>query len=444
MEVERALPEMQRLASRIWSREARHHPGQLSWSVYYGEDLELGPVELVRVGGEVVGWAWAESDDVAGAVRGPGASRGRRRAWSAWFLDRAPVGDVTTMVLETEQHVLGRWPLPASSPATSRGSPTTSSTSARWRRCRASTVTPSATSGPARPSERAACHRAAWSGDVARDRHGVRTADGERRYYRHDLDWVAVDDGGEMVASVWPLARPDTGVALVEPVGCVPEHRGRGLAGAVSLAAAPCGREAGAINGAGVPARRRRLPGARPGLPSIGFRPGPRTVTLTRPEAVGHVAASRPDSGGRGLCRSTRAGLAWGHHVRRRQQMTLTRITSILGAVVLGGVLVASTVRRAGGGPVRSSPDRRATTTAGSPTGPATSRPRCRTSTAPTGCAWACTAKTTTRRDAHAAPRRRRPGARGGPGRAVGRGAGAAARRTTRPARRTGTPPTSG
>jgi predicted GNAT family acetyltransferase len=64
-------------------------------------------------------------------------------------------------------------------------------------------------------------------------------------HYRHDLDWVAVDADGEMVASACLWLDPGTGVVLVEPVGCAPAHRGHGLAGAVSLAALHAARVAG-------------------------------------------------------------------------------------------------------------------------------------------------------------------------------------------------------
>ena len=46
-----------------------------------------------------------------------------------------------------------------------------------------------------------------------------------------------VDLRGEMVASALVWLDEAIGVALVEPVGCAPAHRGRGLAGAVTLAA---------------------------------------------------------------------------------------------------------------------------------------------------------------------------------------------------------------
>ena len=58
-----------------------------------------------------------------------------------------------------------------------------------------------------------------------------------------------------MVASACVWLDADTGVALVEPVGCVPEHRGRGLAGAVSAAALAGRPRRGRDDGSGVPAR---------------------------------------------------------------------------------------------------------------------------------------------------------------------------------------------
>ena len=58
LEIDLALPRMQALASRLWSRTARHHPGQLAWSAAYGEPeaLDLGPVFVLDDA-----WAWPES-----------------------------------------------------------------------------------------------------------------------------------------------------------------------------------------------------------------------------------------------------------------------------------------------------------------------------------------------------------------------------------------------
>jgi predicted N-acetyltransferase YhbS len=278
VEVEEALSEMQRLASRIWSREARHHPGQLSWSVFYGEGLELGPVELARVGGETVGWAWAESDSWLELCVDPAYGDAAADLVS-WFVDRAPQGDLTTMVLETETHL--------------RGSLAEAGFEAADLPWFTHHFLDLAGLGPVpeiegysfrhvEPSEaeaRSACHRAAWSA-TSRVTGAAYRRLMAAPYYRHDLDWVAVDARGEMVASVCVWLDQDTGVALVEPVGCVPDHRGRGLAGAVSHAALRAARALGATTGLVCPRGDDDYPVPGRVYRSIEFRPGARTLTL--------------------------------------------------------------------------------------------------------------------------------------------------------------------
>jgi predicted N-acetyltransferase YhbS len=281
VDVERALPEMQRLASRTWSREARHHPGQLSWSVYYGEGLEPGPVDLVRVDGEVVGWAWAESDawlEICVDPAHPVVATGLIER----FLDRAPEGDVTTMVLETEHHVLG--PL-AEAGFVTRDQPWFTHHFLDLADLAQVPVIDGYTFRHVRPEEaeqRAACHRAAWSdGGSSRVSGTAYERLMAAPYYQHDLDWVAVDGRGGMVAAAGLWLDPDTGVVLIEPVGCAPEHRGRGLAGAVSLAALHAARDLGATTGLVCPRGDDDYPVPGRVYRAIGFRPGARTITLT-------------------------------------------------------------------------------------------------------------------------------------------------------------------
>jgi predicted N-acetyltransferase YhbS len=281
VDVERALPDMQSLASRIWSPAARHHPGQLSWSVYYGEGLDPGPVEVVRVSGEVVGWAWAESDAWLEICVDP-EHAGVTAGLIAWFLDRAPEGDVTTMVLETEQHVLG--PL-AEAGFVARDQPWFTHHFLDLAGLDQVPVVDGYTFrhvGPGEAEQRSACHRAAWSeGGTSRVTGAAYVRLMAAPYYRHDLDWVAVDRRGEMVAAAGLWLVPATGVVLIEPVGCAPEHRGRGLAGAVSLAALHAARDRGATTGLVCPRGDEDYPVPGRVYRSIGFRPGPRTVTLT-------------------------------------------------------------------------------------------------------------------------------------------------------------------
>jgi predicted N-acetyltransferase YhbS len=281
VKIEEALPDLQRLASRIWTRSSRHHPGQLSWSVFYGEGLEPGPVEVVRRGDEVVGWAWAESDAWLELCVDP-AHRDVVEGLVSWFLDRAPEGEVSTMVLESEEHLLG--PLTAAGfvagdqpwfthhflELADLGSPPDLS-GYTFRHIEAHEA-----------DERAACHRAAWS-STSRVTGAAYRRLMAAPYYRHDLDWVAIDADDGMVASACLWLDPDTGVVLIEPVGCVPEHRGRRLAGGVSLAALHAARHLGASTGLVCPRGDDDYPVPARVYRSIGFRPGPRTVTLSRP-----------------------------------------------------------------------------------------------------------------------------------------------------------------
>lgn len=100
--------------------------------------------------------------------------------------------------------------------------------------------------------------------------------------YRLDLDWVAVDPNGEMVASALVWLDPAHGAGLVEPVGCVPEHRGRGLAGAVTLAALHRLAGLGTAVAQVSPRGDDGYPAPQRLYRSMGFRPRARTVTWSR------------------------------------------------------------------------------------------------------------------------------------------------------------------
>jgi predicted N-acetyltransferase YhbS len=283
VEVRAALPEMQALASRIWSPVSRHHPGQLSWSAYYAEDLDLGPVELARAGGEVMGWAWAESDSWLELCVDPARAE-IAGDLIAWFVERAPEGEICTMVLETEPHLLR--PLAAAG-FEAGDQPWFTHHFADLADLAPVPVVEGYSFRHVEPDEaeaRAACHRAAWS-DFGPSR--VTGTAYERLmaapYYRHDLDWVALDGSGDMVASACLWLDPATGVVLIEPVGCAPEHRGRGLAGAVSLAALHAAREVGAATGLVCPRGDDDYPVPGRVYRAIGFRPQARTTTLVRP-----------------------------------------------------------------------------------------------------------------------------------------------------------------
>jgi GNAT superfamily N-acetyltransferase len=281
--IAQALPRMQSLATRIWTPESRHHPGQLAWSFAYGlpEDLGHGPVALCHRGEDLVAWAWAEADDWMELCVDPTALDAGD-AVVAWFLERAGEGVVRTMALDTEEHLIAL--LDRAGFVVEEEAPWFTHHFLDLDRLPAVHAEGYTLRhvDPGEEAARAACHRDAWSATSK-----VSTGAYERLVrtppYRHDLDWVALDGGGRMVASVCVWLDSITAIALVEPVGTVPEHRGRGLAGAVSTAALAAARDAGATIGMVCPRGDDGYPVPMRVYQRIGFDPGPRTITLVRP-----------------------------------------------------------------------------------------------------------------------------------------------------------------
>jgi predicted N-acetyltransferase YhbS len=280
--IDDALVPMQALASRLWSPQSRHHPGQLAWSARYAEPqlLDHGPVAVVHGhdGLDAVdAWAWLESADWLELCVDPRRPElvGELLAWAS---ERAGA-PLTTSVLETEQHLVDGL---AAAGYVETDTPWFTHHTLDLGRL----ATPSVPAGyrlhAVRPGEaeaRAAVHRAAWSATSR-----VTTAAYERLMatapYRPDLDLVVEHEDDGWVASCLAWLDPTTGVALLEPVGCVTGHRRRGLAGAVSLAALAAARDAGATLGLVCPRGDDDYPA--PGLVyrGLGFRPGPRTRTF--------------------------------------------------------------------------------------------------------------------------------------------------------------------
>lgn len=271
LEVDDALTRMQGLASGLWSQRSRHHAGQLAWSVAYGEPevLDLGPAFLLHDA-----WAWLESRDwleVCG--RDADALDQVVRAALAESAD-----EVTTSTLETESDVV--------EVLRSVGF---AEVEAPWfthhHLALADLPDVELPDGYAvravRPDEheqRAAVHRAAWS-PTSRV-----TAAAYRRLmqtppYRPELDHVVIAPDGAWVASCCVWLDAATGVALVEPVGCVPEHRGRGLAAAASVSALTAARDLGATEGLVCPRGDDDYPAPARLYRRIGFAPGARTRT---------------------------------------------------------------------------------------------------------------------------------------------------------------------
>jgi RimJ/RimL family protein N-acetyltransferase len=281
------LVAMQAMASRLWSPRSRFHPGQLAWSRYYRpvDPFGLDEGEAISIwsdGGETVGFGWAEAPDWLELQVDP-AHPEVADELVEWFEEVSDAEQQSALVMEGDvaeqalaaagfapeedgpfmvHHVMDLADLPPLPVLEGYGMRPVEAGEAR---------------------ARAAVHAAAWS-DVAPSRVD------ERAYtqlmaawpYRADLDWVVTDAAGDLVASALVWLDPATGAGLVEPVGCVPEHRGRGLAGAVTLAALHALRSVGGTVAQVTPRGDDGYPGPQRLYRSLGFHPTARTVTWTR------------------------------------------------------------------------------------------------------------------------------------------------------------------
>lgn len=130
---------------------------------------------------------------------------------------------------------------------------------------------------------RAEVHRRCWS-DLGPSTFSVEkmTAVMDSPHYEAAYDIVAETLDGEMVATTLGWLDRANGVGLLEPVGCVPEHRRKGLGRATNLAVLHAFRAAGATIGRVSPRGDERYPIPGRLYRSIGFRPGARTETYRR------------------------------------------------------------------------------------------------------------------------------------------------------------------
>lgn len=282
------LRAMQQMCSRLWTPSSRFHPGQLAWSRHYrpvepDQVTDGEAISLWRDGSSVIGFGWAEAPDWLELQVDP-AHPDVAEEVVEWFEEWSDAESQSALVMEGDvaeaalaaagfepdpdawfftHHLLDLAELPTVPVVEGysfRAVPESGETSAR-----------------------AACHVRSWSdfgpSAVTPQSYAALMAAWP---YRADLDWVAVDGDGDLVASCLVWLDPETGVGLVEPVGCVPEHRGRGLAGAVTLAALRHLRRVGGRLALVSPRGDDDYPGPRRLYQSLGFRPVARTKTWRR------------------------------------------------------------------------------------------------------------------------------------------------------------------
>jgi GNAT superfamily N-acetyltransferase len=231
------LRRMQDAASRLWGPGRRWTPGEIAWALLTGTDDQE-----VRFADD--GWAWRHGDYVAILAADPASIVQGLPQWSAELkvqaadgdealraaLQRAGYREVVTASFDLDMRLAAA---PAAMPVLPGGYRVRSADEgddllgvhrAAWRPAdlpfapgRMPRVDPQAASSLT--ASALAAVQSAWP-------------------YRRDLHVVAEAPDGSLAASCIAWLDPATGTAAVEPLGVLPEHRRRGLAGALCLRAA--------------------------------------------------------------------------------------------------------------------------------------------------------------------------------------------------------------
>lgn len=279
---------MQDMCSRTWSPANRLHPGQLAWNRYYAVVDPMRPRDDEAISlwrdeeGHVVGFGWAEAEDWLELQVDPEHADTASDILD-WFEEWSDAATQSVMLMEDD----------IAEPACSAAgfAPDESAPFFRHHFLDLDDLRPVPTvTGygfrhiePDEAALRAGCHAEAWSDFGRSSVNATSYAQLMTAWpYRPELDWVAVDDNGQMVASALVWLDPATGVGLLEPVGCLPRHRSRGLAGAVTLAALHALAAAGGWTAMVTPRGDEGYPGPMRLYRALGFQPGARTVTWTR------------------------------------------------------------------------------------------------------------------------------------------------------------------
>lgn len=278
---------MQALTQRVWAGNPRWHVGELAWSRYCLPDAGAGwRTALWSDGDRPMAWGWVELPGDLSLVIDPSRPE-LVDGVLEWFDEIAGPGEHSCMVLETEG-------------TTIEGLVAAGFTAAPERPYfRYHAMPLEALPEPVLPDgfrlrhvergeaeARAAVHRAGWSDFGSRVSTANYTAVMAAWPYRPELDWVVVAPDDTWVASALGWLDDINRCGLLEPVGCDPSYRRRGLARAVNLACLSAMGDAGATTGLVNPRGDDGYPVPGRLYRGIGFQPGPRTVTCVRPGAA--------------------------------------------------------------------------------------------------------------------------------------------------------------
>ncbi|WP_041289573.1 GNAT family N-acetyltransferase [Kribbella flavida] len=276
------LQDMQELVQRTWSPASRFHIGDLAWELNATlHRQDSWRTAVWRDAGEIVAWGWLAEPGYLLPVVDP-ARPELAEVVVQWFRATADGSELASSVLDTEAHLIA-----ALEAAGFRRDEDAPFFTHHW-------TLLDALDEPVVPegfalrhvrrdevAKRAAGHRAAWSdwgpSKVTDEAFAAVMAAWP---YRPELDWVVENEAGEFVATALIWLDEQSGVGLVEPVGCAPAYRRRGLARAVDLAALHALREAGGTRALVCPRGDDGYPQARALYQDIGFRPGSRTVNF--------------------------------------------------------------------------------------------------------------------------------------------------------------------
>ncbi|MGN9785836.1 GNAT family N-acetyltransferase [Nonomuraea sp. ZG12] len=241
----RDLRAMQELTSRIWSPESRWHVGDLAWGRFQhvGREAEW-PTMLWHAGGRTLAWGWIELPGHLELAVDPGRPELADEVLG-WFEETVRDADRSVVVSSSETHLVEA--LERRGYLRADGGPFFVHLSRDLQalpeiRLPAGYVARAV--GDEDVPGRVLAHRAAFhpSRVSVESYSAVRVA----WPYRRDLDRCVVAPDGSVAAYCLLWLDEAAGAARIEPVGTVPEHRGRGLAGAACSAGLRAARAAGA------------------------------------------------------------------------------------------------------------------------------------------------------------------------------------------------------